>query len=58
MQLKKIILLSHKLPSVPDREVAECPLVGKRCNINTYNMAEGCFFHLFFIFYIFIYQLL
>lgn len=27
----------------PNREVAECPLLDKVCNINTFNMVEGCF---------------
>lgn len=34
--------------SVDNREVADCPLVDKLCNISTHSMAEGGFFHLFY----------
>lgn len=35
---------------------AVCPLVSKLCNISSHTMVEGCFFHPFFTFSIFIQQ--
>lgn len=37
------------------REIAECPLVAKLCNVNARNTAEGCFSGLSFILFILIY---
>lgn len=49
-KLSLALLVDFVVP-VANREVVDCPLVGKQCNIKTHNTIKGCFY-LFLLYFL------